>query len=61
MKNNFNSHKCKLKDISEYKNIIYNLQEELALKNKKNTELEDENKEKLSIAFQKIQKIKIYY
>jgi hypothetical protein len=61
LKNNFNSHKCKLKDISEYKNIIYNLQEELALKNKKNTELEDENKEnkeKLNIAFQKIQKLK---
>lgn len=26
LKNNFNSHKCKLKDVSEYKNIVCNLE-----------------------------------
>ena len=54
LKNNFNSHKCKLKDISEYKNTVSNLEEELKLKTDNILKLESDlklsiEKEKLSI------------
>ena len=54
MKNNFNSHKCKLKDISEYKNIVSNLETELKLKTDNILQLESNLK--LSLEKEKLNK-----
>jgi hypothetical protein len=44
VKVSFNLHKCKLKDISEYKNSLYNLESEFKLLSEKNIKLESEFK-----------------
>jgi hypothetical protein len=44
LKNNFNSHKCKLKDISEYKNSLIKLESDFKLLSEKNIKLEFELK-----------------